>query len=861
MPIEYSGVTFTYLNYDTPAVSDIQLEIQEGTITALIGKLGSGKSTLLRMMNGIVPNHFPGHMTGKVLVDGVDTQTVEVPEIAKTLNMVFDDPVLQIVSLTVFDDVMFGPANLGIPREEILTRVSEALHATRLNGYESRNPRTLSGGEQQLLAIAGVLAMKPKYLVLDEPIAMLDPLGKQQVLSAVRQMHAETGLTVVIAESGTDIESMVEFIDRAVILDQGRIVADGNPSELFSDKVMVKNAGLRVPQVTELAYRYANSTHATVPVTLDDGVEFVRQHDPHPNSSKIQAARDSQPSPSGAERIVSVSNLWHTFPGPPPVDALQGINLEINRGEMVALLGQNGSGKTTLAFHLVGALKPTNKDASIHVAGLDVIHDPQFEVIKRANYVFQNPANQLFNETFEKEVKYGPERLGLPPEEIEQRAKQALEKVGLGYLWEHSTFNIPKSLETLLGLASVLSIDPEVLIIDEPTGGLDLETGQRVMDTLCEINRHQKTIIIITHDMALASRYTRRAVVLHRGKILIDGPTREVFSQPEILGKTMLEPPQITRLGQLMAQEGFPGDILTVDEFAQFIPTAGRGRGAGAMSIFTYQDLKTPIHKLNALTKWCILITLTLLCGFILDPVYKIPLGIIIIIYAILVKLNFRAYRNLILLVFFSLLLANLLSSFFIVNENMFKVYDKAWVATVVFQLTNASFPIFGEMALTYGGILWLLQGALTGVFVVILLAAHIQSTSLNETVQALSALKAPFPIIYITMVALRFTPELAAQFTLVHRAQTLRGWRVNTRNPIKIIRLYAPLMLPVVRYVIKSIDITTMSTQNRAFGLGPVTNVIASELSAVDKALIIFTWVAFAVMMVLILRFNIGNL
>lgn len=279
------------------------------------------------------------------------------------------------------------------------------------------------------------------------------------------------------------------------------------------------------------------------------------------------------------------------------------------------------------------------------------------------------------------------------------------------------------------------------------------------------------------------------------------------------------------------------------------------------MSLFTYQDLKTPIHRLNAATKWSILIVLTLLAGFILDPRYKIPLGIIIIAYAIVAKLNFRAYRGLILLVLISLLLANLISVFFIVNQDMFKVYDKAWVSTTLFQLTDSSFPVFGRMALTYGGILWMLQGALTGVFVVILLAAHIQATSLNETVQLLSAIKAPFPVIYITMVALRFTPELAAQFTLVHRAQTLRGWRVNTRNPIKIIRLYMPLLFPVVRYVIKSIDVTTMSTQNRAFGLGPVTNVAASTLTPTDKAVTVCVWIGFALMMFLILTFNIGNL
>jgi energy-coupling factor transport system ATP-binding protein len=567
MPVEYSDVTFTYLNYEKPAVSDIKLKIQEGTLTALIGSLGSGKSTLLRMMNGLVPNHFPGSMTGKVLVDGVDTQTVEVPVMAKTLNMVFDDPVLQIVALTVIDDIMFGPANLGLPKEEIVKRVIEALKTTRLTGYESRNPRTLSGGEQQLLAMAGVLAMRPKYLVLDEPIAMLDPLGKRQVLSAVRKLHEETGLTVVIAESGTDIESLMEFVDWVVILNGGRILAEGKPREIFSDETMVRKASLRMPQVTDLAFRLGNTKNGSVPVTLEDGVEYVSQLPSHQLSSKIEVIKESKPESVSTEKAVSVSNLWHTFPGLPQVDALQGINLEINKGEMVALLGQNGSGKTTLSFHLVGALKPTNKDASVRVAGLDVINTPQFDIIQHVNYVFQNPANQLFNETFEKEVKYGPERLGLPPEEVERRAKDVLKKVGLGHLWEHSTFDISKSLETLLGLASVLSLDPEVLIIDEPTGGLDLETGQRVMETLRELNANNKTIIIITHDMALASRYTKRVVLLNHGKIILDGPTKEVFAQPEILAKTMLEPPQITRLGQRLTNAGYPADILTVDEF------------------------------------------------------------------------------------------------------------------------------------------------------------------------------------------------------------------------------------------------------------------------------------------------------
>jgi energy-coupling factor transporter transmembrane protein EcfT len=279
------------------------------------------------------------------------------------------------------------------------------------------------------------------------------------------------------------------------------------------------------------------------------------------------------------------------------------------------------------------------------------------------------------------------------------------------------------------------------------------------------------------------------------------------------------------------------------------------------MPIFQYQAINSPIHKTHAFAKFSILIVVSLLGSFILDPRYKIPLLILVLIYARISKLPLKEYKGLFLLVGISLLLVSLYSVFFIVDENLFKVIDPEWAGTVIFQITDADFPIFGEAALTYGGLVWMANRVLSGLLVITLLANHVNTTSLNETVQALSSLKAPFPVTYITMVAMRFTPELAGQFTLVHRAQSLRGWQVKTRNPVKIVRLYAPLLLPVIRYVIKSIDITTMSTQNRAFGLGPVTNMSEGQISTTDKAIIISAWVILIVMLVLIFGFNIGNL
>lgn len=279
------------------------------------------------------------------------------------------------------------------------------------------------------------------------------------------------------------------------------------------------------------------------------------------------------------------------------------------------------------------------------------------------------------------------------------------------------------------------------------------------------------------------------------------------------------------------------------------------------MATFQYQGLSTPVHQLHALAKFSILVTLSLLAGFILDPRYKIPLLALIMVYGLLARLPWRDYVRLLVLITVTFLLANAISSIFIVNPSLFKVYPQQWAGTVLFQITPASFPVLGKIAITNGGLLWLSTLPLTAIAVVLLVAVHIHTTSLNETVQALSALKAPFPVVYITMVALRFTPEVRNQFTLIHRAQTLRGWRVNTRNPIKVIRLYSPLLVPLVRNTIKSIDITTMSTQNRAFGLGKVTNMYEGKLSTLNWLVIIGSWLFFAAMMILIFGFNVGNL
>ncbi len=361
-----------------------------------------------------------------------------------------------------------------------------------------------------------------------------------------------------------------------ILMDKGRIIARGKPTELFSQRRIVEESRLKIPQVTRVAWALnPSSSPREVPATLDEGCRWISSLlnlsapkstiRPIPKNADIPSAGLNPQ--QKAESAIEIRNLHHVFPGDPPVHALKGINLTFAKGEFVALLGQNGSGKTTLAFHLVGAEKPTNKDASILVNGIDVIKSPLSQVVRHINYLFQNPANQLFCQTFGQEVTFGPKALGSSPEEALERGRDALRKVGLEHLWEYYTLSVVKSLETLLSLASVLAMNPQILIADEPTGGLDYATAQKVMEILLELNREGRTIIVITHDMELAAKYCRRVVVLRRGEVWMDGTPKEVFGQPERLAETRLSPPQVTLLAQCLANYGFPGDVMSTEDF------------------------------------------------------------------------------------------------------------------------------------------------------------------------------------------------------------------------------------------------------------------------------------------------------
>lgn len=568
-------LTFTYLDRKKPVLKNINLELEKGSVTAFVGQVGAGKSTLFRTLNGLIPAIIPGDIQGKIIVAGQEVNGQDPAELAQYLNLVFDDPTLQLVSLTAEEDVAFGPANLNLPRAEVWERVYSSMARVGLKDYEKRDPRSLSGGEQQLLALAGILALRPRILAMDEPVAMLDPIGKARVLATIRELKENYGATILIAESGTDIEPVCEFATNMVLMHQGEIIAQGTPEEVFAQRDAVELSKLKLPMVTRMAWQLDSGMLQRVPTTLEAGKRMVskllderqvRLTEKDVSAFACPALPGNEVKP-GNEPGIRTKNVQHVFPTDPPVSALKGISLEVQKGDFVALLGQNGSGKSTLSFHLVGVEKPTNRDAEITVDGLDVIKGSLKQTVRRINYLFQNPSNQLFSQTFGEEVSFGPKALGLSPEEVEKRGRAVLRQVGLEKYWESFTLSVDRAIETLLSLASVMAMDPMYLIADEPTGGLDYATGEKVMETLVELNKQGRTIIVITHDMELAVKYARRIIILRHGEVFMDGTPREIFCQPERLAETRLGPPQITVLGQELKAYGYPNNILSVEEF------------------------------------------------------------------------------------------------------------------------------------------------------------------------------------------------------------------------------------------------------------------------------------------------------
>ena len=607
LAIELNNVSYQYPTSSEMSLSGVSFDVQKGKFTAIMGATGAGKTTLCLCLNGLIPQLLEGKLTGSLKVGGMEVRKTPVQLMAKVLGLVLQDPETQLFGRTVEEDTAFGPRNLAVAQADVQQRVDNSLEKVNLKGYNQRLTEELSGGEKQRLAIAGVLAMEPEILVLDEPTSELDPSGRVTIYNTLDALHTNRDLTVLLVEHSA--EELIDKADEIIVLQQGKIAWRGEPRRLFRNIPLLRQYGLKPIPVSLIGWNcFAKGliTEERIPLDLESaealfrellsekehdltGAEFgndqacftqVRPEIPTPNGltsrelvlGKLDlgelAIRELAIGELALEKsttekltteglaqkeILKISDLYYNYESGQP--ALQGINLTINRGEFVALVGQNGAGKTTLAKHLNGLLKPSGGDVS--VCGMNTKDYGTAHLAKTIGYVFQNPDHQIFSSTVEKELEYGLRNAGIKGAEAKARINRVLEATGLGPYRSVHPFTLGKGERQIIAVASILVLKPQILIIDEPTTGSDWTGVQAMMRLSDELHRAGTTIIMISHDMDLVARHAQHVIVLKEGRVLLDGSPREVFAKEKELLAAAIIPPMLCRLSLRLRDSGF----------------------------------------------------------------------------------------------------------------------------------------------------------------------------------------------------------------------------------------------------------------------------------------------------------------
>lgn len=573
--IRLERLTYTYPpilpgTTSAPALQDVDLCLPPGQLLAVMGPTGAGKTTLCLALNGLVPRAIGGTLRGNVWVVGYNTRHQPVAEVATRVGLVFQDSESQLFNMTVEDEVAFGLENLGLPAEEIERRVAWALQVVGLSDLGARSPAQLSGGQQRRLALAAVLAMRPRVLVLDEPTADLDPLGRQEIMAIIAGLR-EQGMSIVLATQ--DAEVAAQLADRVAVLDAGRLVLEGTPAQVFAQVDRLHSLGLEVPQLAELSWRLGIEP---LWLTVEQAVQALSSDvGCRPGIASTPKAETAWPDTLPASGVsarppaVGFEQVWYRYNGAP---ALAGVDLSIPQGAYTALVGANGSGKTTLAKHVIRLLQPER--GRVLVLGQDTRRTTTGQLARRVGYVFQNPDHQLFAASVQDEVAFGPRNLGLASVEVERRVREALAAFDLTALYSLPPAVLSYGQRRLVTLAAAHAMQPQVLILDEPSVGLDRRLTGRLLDWVADLHRAGTMVLFITHDMRLAA-LARRSVVLQQGRVCADLPTVRLFDAPERLRQAGILPPPVVELGQRL---GLPG-VLTVDDFCR--AWAARGGSAG----------------------------------------------------------------------------------------------------------------------------------------------------------------------------------------------------------------------------------------------------------------------------------------
>lgn len=564
--IEMKDVSFSYGASSQAALDHVSLSVREGEFVGVIGPAGSGRSTLAAVLSGAIPHHFHGQLYGATHVQGLDTCEATLTDISSVVGSVLQDIDAQMVASVVEDEMLFGMENFGVPHDQIEQRLVQTLETVGIADLRHREIATLSGGQKQKVAIAAILAMDPRVLVLDEPTAALDPAATQLVYDTLRRINRERGVTVVVMEQ--KVAMLSEYCDRVMVMDAGKIVFSGAPHEVFAHGEELRRIGCDSPRVTRIYNRLvADGVVSTGSPCLNvsEAEQLIARalggrETAAAGSAKAAVVSEAalpassphapapRPKAEGAKPAVSFEDVCFSYPGGGA--SVQNLELAVYPGELVGVVGQNGAGKTTLTKLLNGLLKPSS--GVVTVAGLDTREAPVSRIAAHVSTLFQNPDRQICRDTVLDEVAFGLVLTGTPQEEARERAQRVIERFGLPA--EEAPFSLSRGQRQKIALASVVVMEPEVIVLDEPTSGLDYRECMTVMETVSEMAERGSAVIMVCHDMEVVSDFAERLVVMAQGRILGRGPTRQVFGEGDLMREASIAPPQVTELSERLAR-------------------------------------------------------------------------------------------------------------------------------------------------------------------------------------------------------------------------------------------------------------------------------------------------------------------
>jgi energy-coupling factor transport system ATP-binding protein len=542
---EYSllieNLSFRYRDRQSAAIRNISFSADKGELLLLAGASGCGKTTLIRAINGLIPRSYKGELSGKILVNGQNTTGMPLSRISQMVGTVLQDPERQILGTKVISEVAFGLENIGFPRAEIIRRVDEALAYLNISPLRNRETFNLSGGEKQKVALAGVLAMRPSVLLLDEPLASLDPASAQETLDMVRLL-VDQGLTVLIVEHRVEDVLRIKP-DRVMFMTEGEIRYLGDVPGLID---AVDYHEVKLP-ARDIARRAKADSH---PVEINI----------------LPSAKGDGTLGSGGSEIPLVRFENVAFGYESETEVLHGISLDIKKGDVIGVLGPNGAGKTTFVKHAIGLLKP--KSGRVLVNGRDTKEASVAQIASTLGYVFQSPSHMLFAPTVHEELAFGPKNLKHSKEQIEQEVREALRIVNLSDNEQDSPLALSFGQQKRVSIAAILAMRSRILVMDEPTAGQDYQNYMNFMDSILQLPSFE-AILFITHDVDLAVIYANRVLMINDGRLVADGKPQDVLRDFDRLKANRLVPTSLLALnlerlsatGRFMRAEALAGYV------------------------------------------------------------------------------------------------------------------------------------------------------------------------------------------------------------------------------------------------------------------------------------------------------------